>query len=95
MDSARLQKAQSGIDGTTMSDWQKIETAPKDGTKIIAWAGNDADDMSPQLIEWLEPPNVRESGWHISWDHRRIGNHGSYELPTHWMPVPQKPADVS
>lgn len=31
-----------------MSDWQSIETAPRDGTSILAWCDHDAD---PYFLE--------------------------------------------
>lgn len=75
-------------------EWSPIETAPKDGTEFLAWAymhedggPHDADGRSfmgemPQLLilKWREP---------YGWVDVRGG--GSYDGPTHWMPLPDPP----
>jgi hypothetical protein len=76
-----------------MSDWQPIETAPKDGTRIIAvvagyhicvgvwvnkaWCYFDASDFFSEGM-WERYQRERaEAG--ASWE------------PTHWMPLPAPP----
>lgn len=88
-----------------MSDWQPIETAPKDGTKI--------DLLFPEPrgrtinCLWLQDrwtgPN---GGWFwrsATWDdfgellpeHEWNVNHYPHMQPTHWMPLPEPPAAPS
>ena len=63
--------------------WQPIETAPKDGTKILgAW---------PQLRKhkwWTIQPVFFHCGdWIHGWDEDEdLALH-----PTHWMPLPEPP----
>ncbi len=57
--------------------WQKIETAPKDGTEILVWI----DDVRKHCqVRWVT------DGWMICWD-------GKYLVhdPTHWQPLPSPP----
>lgn len=64
--------------------WQDIETAPKDGTKVLllwpSYAGNKAI---------IGKYDERE-------DHHWLPGNGSFftikSPPTHWMPLPQAPA---
>lgn len=85
--------------------WQSIETAPKDGTKILLWTTTVGDaeltkylstindephHISCAQIGWYDPGN---DGDEPLW-HREAG----WELtdaignPTHWMPLPGAPA---
>lgn len=70
-----------------MSEWQDIETAPKDGTNVILavagceesaeahWNGEHWVGCSSE-VEYTDP----------------YDNVGVFEHPTHWMPLPKPPA---
>lgn len=59
-----------------MSEWQPIETAPKDGTEILVF-----DDGAYIVTPWIEGDD--QSGW---WDNGFMD-----PPPTHWMPLPAPP----
>lgn len=69
-----------------MSDWQPIETAPKDGARIL---------LAPLMVvaSW----DFGDEEWIIAvqeFDDPRIGKlmYCHYaEGPTHWMPLPEPP----
>lgn len=61
-----------------MTDWQPIETAPKDGTPILVWI----DDHVAE-VEW------DEDGWIGVWED--ISSSSGDDYPTHWMPLPEPP----
>lgn len=82
-----------------MTDWQKIETAPKDGTVIDLW--------TKRHFETGIAGRMTNCRWHKPlWD-RRLGpfqddvppNHrcwcdgglNAVADPTHWMPLPKPP----
>jgi hypothetical protein len=56
--------------------WQPIETAPKDGTPILAYDGG-------IWVAWWFVTNERIKGW-ATLDH-------VIDDPTHWMPLPDPP----
>lgn len=68
-----------------MSEWQPIETAPRDGTEVILY-----------FPEWCGEKNMVETGF---WDQRYDGDinaawefaYGSGDSATHWMPIPAPP----
>ena len=79
--------------------WQPIETAPKDGTKIVIWA--ERYDFCP-IAQWSSGPDV--SGWSFdafsspcaSCEDGFIGWNEDIEdgfMPTHWMPLPEPPKE--
>lgn len=64
-----------------MTEWQPIETAPKDGTGILAW--DSYDDHT--VVFWSE----KARAWVLNVP-------GSYcadrtHTFTHWMPLPSSP----
>lgn len=66
--------------GKVVNEWRSIETAPKDGTGILAFVGGEI-----YLLRWHE----RRAVW-------VLGNCSSpsldyEEAPTHWMPPPYPP----
>lgn len=69
-----------------MDAWQSIETAPKDGTTVLA--------HFPQRIGYVGRQDVVPvlwSGWGGgTWQNATTG-HNISAVPTHWMPVPDPP----
>ena len=73
-----------------MSEWQPIETAPKDGGDIILTDGNSShvgrwcdSDLPEYPWRFLDSTYKLEdelNGW-------RAGKYG----PTHWQPLPKPP----
>ena len=67
-----------------MSEWQPIETAPKDGTDILVMTGE-----TMHVVRWI---NI-----HGGFDYWAVDDnkHGPFTLrgkaPTHWMPLPEPP----
>ena len=71
-----------------MSDWKPIETAPKDGTIIIAYSPHDGRVRTMQFDshEYRKRPQPHwraTNNFGIMWDMER--------QPTHWMPLPEPP----
>jgi hypothetical protein len=66
-----------------VSDWQPIETAPKDGTRIIV--ANYAV-VWPD-VSWVKSPRAGER-----WEHLNLG--AVRFAPTHWMPIPKPPVSA-
>lgn len=68
-----------------MSNWQPIETAPKDWSDIILWCDNadDGDDVPHEGFFSCEDGGTGQ--WHFSY-----GNQPPCE-PTHWQPLPDPP----
>lgn len=67
-----------------MSEWQPIETAPRDGTDILTWRASQKTRLGvicgmhcgfwhPDMKEWQSS----DLEWEL--------------LPTHWMPLPEPP----
>lgn len=71
-----------------MSEWQPIETAPRDGTAILVCAQSDHDEWNFMAVFWCIP-DCHQRGWAVI-------SHGFREFscfvsPTHWMPLPAAP----
>lgn len=63
--------------------WQPIETAPRDGTQVLATWGYTWEVNRPHV----EVCETGEEGiWFYSYD-----GHSPQVPPTHWMPLPEPP----
>lgn len=80
-----------------MSDWQPIDTAPKDGTVILLAGGTWGDD------ELADAPRVMAARWYKTnrgnycWNACEAEAGYSifpYKNPTHWMPLPEPPENT-
>ena len=70
-----------------MSEWQPIETAPKDGTWIYA-----TDSKFRLACHWADAPDNLTGGWVI--DYRALLDcfYPTVDIKlTHWMPLPDLP----
>jgi hypothetical protein len=61
-----------------MSDWQTIESAPRDGTPILSW-----DGVRRVVIIW----STRDKGWFLD----GADDRPDWTGVTHWMPLPEPP----
>lgn len=72
------------------TNWQPIDTAPKDGTKIDIWAKTWAASSDTFQFErftnclWMKGDSM--SGSSARWLNVPTSYH-----PTHWMPLPEPP----
>jgi hypothetical protein len=75
--------------------WQSIETAPKDGNRILVWAPreHDPDGGTVFIAEWDTDENNRKPRpW---WSYGHTVTEDRRRPPTHWMPLPSLPARSS
>lgn len=73
-----------------MSDWQPIETAPKDGNEILVFY----QTRKKVVIAYWEPQSYNKKPrpyWAAIGSHW-IESDRKYP-PTHWMPLPAPPED--
>lgn len=68
-------------------EWQPVETAPKDGTKILVWNGHGVHTAA-----WAACRS--EVCAEMRWVSTEVG-FLSFEGCTHWMPLPAPPESAS
>lgn len=78
-----------------MSNWQPIETAPKDGTRVLLWC---AAERVAHIAKWYTERIERWERVDNDTQVRRVEDTGfwSYEGDrgwnwTHWQPLPDPP----
>lgn len=71
-------------DGLLLNEWQKIDSAPKDGTLVLCFCPNEVSGLKIVTLlfhqGYLHWADATGDGWNL------------YE-PTHWMPMPPPPKD--
>jgi hypothetical protein len=81
--------------------WQPIETAPMDGTEILAVFSNDYGYQEKPTVYGPWTVAFRRGKWMASWDGRSViereSDFGTEYMeapldPTNWMPLPDPPA---
>lgn len=77
--------------------WQPIETAPKDGRKVLVYVKGDS--LYPTAASFksreywqsnYDDPEYMEEGWYWAFGYPSDFHEEVIE-PTHWMPLPQPP----
>ena len=80
-------RSQNAALQNSTTEWQPIETAPKNGTPILIWDGN--TQCVARMEFWF---TGHEGSWVC------IGASGyecssNFDSPTHWMPLPERPLE--
>lgn len=72
-----------------MDKWQLIETAPRDGSRILICDMN-ALEPGADIVFWHRGDWATgdESPWEKA---SNMGFKEIYDRPTHWMPLPEPP----
>ena len=80
-----------------MTEWQPIETAPKNGTRILVYYNgptfkgrwHEGNISGVGEVEWWEGwYNEKINGWMIA---NCDEEYGYFVEATHWMPLPEPP----
>ena len=79
-----------------MSDWQPIETAPRDGTPVLCYLhypdgtpwGHLVMTYDPHVRVGNSPPGSWSDGASTLYN---LDDRDNLEIPTHWMPLPAPP----
>ncbi len=67
-------------------EWQPIETAPKDGTRLLLYFPELKKLGNEEVVIgfWHQPGNQEHPGYWMGWGSGR-------KTATHWMPLPKAP----
>jgi|688.fasta_scaffold26788_7 hypothetical protein len=70
------------------SQWQPIETAPKDGLAVLLWPYQPGDVFAGRAMEEVVLGyRTMDEEWY------NPEQRETFE-PTHWMPLPEPPEDI-
>ncbi len=72
-----------------MTQWQPIETAPKDKNLLLWWIPRDGNRYAEAII--IGQVSFYEEG---QWYNVQTGIYQDIAHITHWMPLPDKPPQV-
>jgi hypothetical protein len=75
------------------SAWRPIETAPKDGTPVLAYGEPAGEISGPSGVMTIEVACYQPGGDYRGFDWSIAGDaYGNWFKPTHWMPLPDAPS---
>ncbi len=74
-----------------MSDWQPIDTAPRDGTRVLLWC---EDGVGAVIGIWYAfKSNLLPPYWATTRGLLHGSAHDREYQPTHWQPLPPAPSE--
>lgn len=75
-----------------LTEWQPIETAPKDGTDILVYQ---TDVSEPSMTVCAFDEDWSNDGWWTCCDGKNADIPLRGPEPTHWQPLPSPPKDTN
>lgn len=66
--------------------WRPMESAPRDGTRILIYVPDDDDGETHKVASW--GPSPYRSGWSYR------GGWMAGDVPQCWMPLPEPPSQI-
>ena len=74
-------------------EWQPIETAPKDGSKILLFIPSNVSRWHVSAGYWRDDAHARKASpfWCAETSHLMGITWMRSHQPTHWMPLPAPP----
>lgn len=75
-----------------MAQWRPIESAPKDGTPVVALGNNFGDPSRGHHVE-IVVYDAEDECWHRQTKRRRASSIEALDYLTHWQPIPAPPAE--
>lgn len=72
-----------------MREWRPIDTAPKDGTPILAFIPDADPEERIYVLRW-DKHYAGDGPWLYRWTEAGGEGYQTY-APTHWMPLPAAP----
>jgi hypothetical protein len=75
--------------------WLPIESAPKDGTRILAWGSLLGGEPCAAIVDWCDSIYgvSGQGGWLVT--HDAEAYHWEGFIPTHYRPLPAPPAALA
>lgn len=73
-----------------MNEWQLIETAPKDGTRLLLCSASYTSDWYEMRVCWWGENFMGRMDW-IYCDDVYNDAEQTLDNVTHWMPLPEPP----
>ena len=74
-----------------MTEWQPIETAPKDGTWILGYHPKEWPIICWYMVCITDPMGNHYE--HEAWHRMNGAGVSMFNSPTHWMPLPEPPSE--
>lgn len=79
-----------------MTDWQPIETAPRDGTPFLTFSSDAANDPREGVLGTKSTPILVMAFGFADAKPFPVDEHGDWHdfhcyEPTHWAPLPEPP----
>lgn len=76
-------------------EWQKIETAPRDGTHILAVFQRNPESIQQVYEVWFDPKHDRSTKITYEWQSWENAFPDDDDKLTDWMPIPILPEVLS
>lgn len=83
-----------------MKNWQPIETAPKDGTKVLIWEQYSRTPVVTSYSGYTNKWGQVVGSWSACKEHYDVDGDAwltdrlYQDLITHWMPLPEPPKQI-